>query len=301
MNSTINCVSNNVKGLHDKSKRIKMFLYLKDLISNNGFIFLQETHSSAQETTQWCNDFGSKNIFFSHGTTGACGVAIGICLNEKFEIKKNISDLNGRFLILELVIGNNAFILINLYNANTQADQVKTLNELDAALKDLDLCPSKKIIFGGDFNVFFDKSLEAKGGNPALKLNSIATFLKFKESMELIDIWRIRNPPKKRYTFRQRHFSGFLQRRLDYFFVSSNLQQNIDKAEIANALYTDHSPIIIKISPDKKANPGPGSWKFNNSLLIDDVFVQKMDETIRNLLIGSDFNPHLKWEYLSII
>ena len=70
MNSTINCVSNNVKGLHDKSKRIKMFLYLKDLISNNGFIFLQESHSSAQETTQWCNDFGSQNnIFFSHGRT----------------------------------------------------------------------------------------------------------------------------------------------------------------------------------------------------------------------------------------
>ena len=189
--------------------------------------------------------------------------------------------------------------MINLYNANAQADQAKTLNELDAALKGFDICPSKNIIFGGDFNVFFDKSLEAKGGNPSLKLNSIAKFLKLKESMDLIDIWRIRNPKKRRYTFRQRHFSGFLQRRLDYFFVSNNLQQSIDKAEIGNELYTDHSPIIIKISHAKKTNPGPGSWKFNNSLLLDGIFVQKMEEMITNFLNeNGDFNAHLKWVYL---
>ena len=40
------------------------------------------------------------------------------------------------------------------------------------------------------------------------------------ESFELCDIWRIRNPKEKRFTFRQNHISGCIQRRLDYFFLS---------------------------------------------------------------------------------
>ena len=42
------------------------------------------------------------------------------------------------------------------------------------------------------------------------------------KSFELCDIWRIQNPTEKRPTFRQSHASGYIQRRLDYFFVSNN-------------------------------------------------------------------------------
>ena len=37
------------------------------------------------------------------------------------------------------------------------------------------------------------------------------------ESFRLCDIWRIRNPREKRFTFRQNHISGYIQRRFDYF------------------------------------------------------------------------------------
>ena len=45
MTETISFVSYNSKGLRIKEKRIKIFEYLKNSISHNGFIFLQETHS----------------------------------------------------------------------------------------------------------------------------------------------------------------------------------------------------------------------------------------------------------------
>ena len=77
----------------------------------------------------------------------------------------------------------------------------------------------------GDLNLFFDSSLEASGGSPTLKKKSISNFLQFVGKHNLIDIWRIRNPKSKRFTFRQNHFSGFLQRRLDYVFVSNTLQE----------------------------------------------------------------------------
>ena len=41
----IQFISNNVKGLQSLEKRIKVFEYLKNCISNNGILFLQETHS----------------------------------------------------------------------------------------------------------------------------------------------------------------------------------------------------------------------------------------------------------------
>ena len=81
----------------------------------------------------------------------------------------------------------------------------------------------KNIILGGDFNIFFNLTYEARGGNPKMKNKSVARFIHVKESLRLCVIWRVRNPKKKRYSFRQQHVTGFIQRRLNYFLVSNNL------------------------------------------------------------------------------
>ena len=91
---------------------------------------------------------------------------------------------------------------------------------------------SKNIVLGGDFNVIFDISLESLGGNPCLKKKSIAKWIQIKEKFDLCDIWKIRNPKIKRFTFRQEHISGFIQRRLDYFFLSNLLQELVNKTDI---------------------------------------------------------------------
>ena len=90
-------------------------------------------------------------------------------------------------------------------------------------LKDIDNISDKKIILGGDLNLVFDCNLEASGGNPVLKKKSVTKFIEIKESLNPSDIWRIRNPIFKRYIFRQNHSSGFIERILDYFFVSNVL------------------------------------------------------------------------------
>ena len=47
--------------------------------------------------------------------------------------------------------------------------------------------------------------------------------------LDLSDIRRIRN---RKYTFRQKHLSGIIQRRLDYIFISQNLQEYVKKSDI---------------------------------------------------------------------
>ena len=62
---------------------------------------------------------------------------------------------------------------------------------------------------------------ETKGGIPSLQQKSLAKLLELKGECNLWDIWRIRNPTKKSYTFRQNHTSGIINRRLDYIFISN--------------------------------------------------------------------------------
>ena len=86
------------------------------------------------------------------------------------------------------------------------------------------------------------------------------------ESFELCDIWRIRNPTEKRFTFGQNHISGHIQRRLDYFFVSNKLQESISNTDILASLSTDHSPISFTLRRSQITAKGKGLRIFNNSL-----------------------------------
>ena len=54
----------------------KIVEYLKNNISPNGFIYLQETHSSIDDEKRWCDKLND-NLYFPHGKTNSCGLAIG--------------------------------------------------------------------------------------------------------------------------------------------------------------------------------------------------------------------------------
>ena len=154
MDSKLKFLSNNINWLKSSIKRIKMFGYFRDKVSNNGIIFLQETHSTYDAHNKWWDDFQGQ-IFFSHGTTNSCGVMIGFLGNKKINYNKIRTDNNGRIIVLEAEIDDEIFLLINLYNPNTQAEQVKTLCELEQMLDIFSLDSSKNILLAGDFKSFF--------------------------------------------------------------------------------------------------------------------------------------------------
>ena len=216
-NTIDNYVSNNVKGIRSSEKRLKIFEYLKNNIHHNGFVFLQETHLLTQDEKKWKDDFKDP-LFFSHGSTNSCGVAIGFCGLKSLHIIDKKFDENGQFLIIDAKVNDEKFLLVNLYNSNIESEDVKMLDTLKNLLQDIDNISDKKIILDGDLNLVFDCNLEACGGKPVLKKKSLTKFIEIKESLNLCDIWRIRNPKFKRYTFRQHHSSGFIQGRSDYFF-----------------------------------------------------------------------------------
>ena len=53
---------------------------------------------------------------------------------------------------------------------------------------------------------------------------------------DLCDIWRVRNTKSRRFTFAQKHSSGFTQRRLDYMFSLNTLQEFVTITEILTSI-----------------------------------------------------------------
>ena len=89
-----------------------------------------------------------------------------------------------------------------MYDENTETEQCKTFNELQSLLSFFDINEDRRIIFSGDFNIFFNLKLEARGGKPIPKRKSIIKLVDIREILDICDIWRIRNPKRQNFTFR---------------------------------------------------------------------------------------------------
>ena len=62
----------------------------------------------------------------------------------------------------------------------------------------------------------------------------------------LVDIWRIRNPTDTLFTWRQK--SPLIQRRLDFWLISNDLQEDVESVEIITAIRSDHSAITLSVN-----------------------------------------------------
>ena len=122
MNGNYNFISNNVKGIKASEKRLKLFEYLKNNINDNGFIFLQETHSLSNDELKWKDEFGGP--LFPHEKSNSCVVAIGYCGTEDFKVVNTACDKNGRIQIIDAKLNGTNLLLINFYNCNTESEHL---------------------------------------------------------------------------------------------------------------------------------------------------------------------------------
>ena len=176
MSSNFNFITYNVKGLQQKKKRIKIYNYVKDKVKH-GCVLLQETHSCNRDEISWANEWDGK-LYQNHGSSNGRGVSIGFTKNFDFTEVKYEHDNCGRLQLISFTHNKELFLLINIYNNNVESEQVETLKKMDSLLQLFDNILEHKIIIGGDWNFIQNLTLDANGGNPSLKLNSIAEFLK---------------------------------------------------------------------------------------------------------------------------
>ena len=93
----------------------------------------------------------------------------------------------GRILVIEVKPDDSVFVLINIYNANTEPEQLHTLNDLINILETFEDIQNKSVVLDGDFNVILNPSLKSDGGKPVIKKETIVELIQIIENLDLCD------------------------------------------------------------------------------------------------------------------
>ena len=96
--------------------------------------------------------------------------------------------------------------------------------------------------------------------------------------LDLVDVWRIKNPQSRSYTWSQKSPPIFC--RLDYWLISNNLQDFVNTTDIIPAIKTDHAAIELNLTDSNQNSKGPGFWKMNVSLLEDPNYLEELKQNI---------------------
>ena len=127
-------ISNNVKRIQKSRKRNNIFEYLKNSISPNGFTLFMK-HNSTDDVKRRCDKLNG-NSYFSHGKISSCGVAIAWVGSKSFVLVYQTAYKNGRLLLIETIVDDVKFVVINIYDSNTES-QLLALTELHKILQNV--------------------------------------------------------------------------------------------------------------------------------------------------------------------
>jgi hypothetical protein len=273
---SIKITSFNARGLKNKVKRQRVLNFLKS--RHPGILFLQETYSTSGDEIIWKTEWKGE-IIMSHGTNHSKGVAILIPEQVDYSITNTEVDPQGRYILIKGSFGGKHMSLLNYY-APTGNDKKEQLRYFDTLLPIISE-NHENLVLAGDLNVHLNPDVDKKGGKTLQPSNYAERILETMEEFNLIDVWRVCNPDKLRFTWRENSAHGIIQSRLDYFICPSSVLYQLKTCQIENSLYSDHNPITLDLYIENEQARGPGVWKFNTSLLTDSEYVNKIKSKLK--------------------
>ena len=225
--------------MHDKRRSI--FYFLKEKAD---ILCLQETHSSIDSINQWELEWGGK-AYWSHGTTASRGVGILIKKDTKIEIINSFNDQNGRIIGITYKEENETFSLMNIYAPNED----NSTFFVDAFTL-LEHQEGKRLI-AGDFNLVMETNLDRHNSNAVNHEKSLEIIQKYDEDTQMCDIWRIRNPDSRQYTYMRNENSKerYVGSRIDFFLIEKLIESWTKSIKIHPKFKCDHSPVILQLNP----------------------------------------------------
>ena len=193
-NVNFKLISLNARGICDLSKRKAIFSWINKQKAD--IVFLQETYSTPDVVDQWRFQWPGK-MYYSHGTNHGKGVIILISNNIQFELKAEIHDTDGRYVLIDALVQDLPFLFLNIYAPNNISEQSTFFSNMLVVLSEYNFDSGSQLIIGGDFNMHLDTELDNSGGRIEEK-SSVKNIKEIKFSYDLIDIWCVRNPDKKK-------------------------------------------------------------------------------------------------------
>lgn len=260
--------SYNVNGLQNRAKRKQVFTLLKE--HKLDIVMLQESHSTDNLEHLWKAEWGGQ-MYCSHGSSESRGVMILFWRALDYTVSNIYKDPQGRAIILEILIQKTSYLLVNVYAPNS--DDPDFFITLSQKIEHFD---NRNIIWGGDFSLVLNVDIDRYNSKTNNK-KAQAILQAYIAEANLVDVWRIKNPDARLYTFIQNR--PLALSRIDYFLIADGLLPQVSKCNIVSTPLTDHSLITLEITIAEQKR-GPGLWKFNSSYLANLEFLNDLNKII---------------------
>ena len=266
---------------------------------------LQETYVCDDSASLWSKEFWGE-VFFENGTSHSKGLMILINKNFQVENLKEIK-LGERCLGISFTHNSNRYYVFNVYAPSIKEDRVPFFKNLHFTLGLNEIPPDSYIFICGDFNSLRNNSLDNLAGLPH-SAREVYAFNNFIKTSNLTDCFRKSNPNTRDFSWVSFTSNcdndlsaedSYTARRLDYIFCNINVANCLRQSNMVHVSGCDHKLVSANFVLDNFPK-GPGRWHFNESLLDDDLFIEYMQNCIRNFLekIPSVYDHRLTWDVL---
>ena len=263
----------NINGFRSKQKQD----YVKEFIKQNhvDILCIQETFiDNYFLSNKIDNDLNLQKCIWSYGTGHSKGVCIMVC-NPNINILKFHTDFDGRVAYIDFTLNNEInYRLINIYTPTNTVDR----NEFFTSIIP-HLVVAKNLILTGDFNFIFKPKLDKIGGNENFGTSGSKIFQNIINTHKLIDTYRHLYPQTRNVTWmRKTSLNNFnykyIGSRLDRFYINKHFIDALRDTYNLPCTHSDHDFVVLKLNIDIGLTYGKSYWKFNDSLLDDNDFVE---------------------------
>lgn len=277
----IKIITLNARGLRNKVKQNEIISMARFLGVN--IILVQETHLRASEAKEFDRDFKTKS-FWSYGSHNARGVGIIFLNTQGFRINKFEKDTEGRVLSVDIIMGEQATRIINIYGPNKQKESQEFFSEIMPYY----FIGSYNFIVGGDFNCVIEPQRDMSSGRHknAHGARELKTTV---EALHLSDVWE--NKKKGDSGFTRLSTKG--GSRIDRFYVSKEILKRTREILLIETIgISDHMGVMIRVNMDNNFHR-QRPWKMNLKLLDD----KEIKEQLINMLQqeAQDTNKTFEW------
>lgn len=256
--------------MNEKVKRNKIEKVVKK--KRYDVICFQETHIAKKHKHILVNkklglDFINSDVKKKRGVV--------IYVKEKWEPTLVCKDEEGRILGIQLNFRGEKINVVTVYAPNT--NRAEFFEKLESMLLELG---AYKLILLGDMNGVpvpeWDRS-EKKGKLDRGKLPK--SFSDMEGNLDLIDIWRYKNPTSKQFT----HYSEPHQSwgRIDQIWLTRILTLRVKKCEILPRTISDHCALDIEI---KSVSKGQYRWRMCEYLFDNEEVKERIKGTLKEYL-----------------
>ena len=218
---------------------------------------------------------GEEIYIFSHGTSHSRGVDTLFRKGFDCEVKSSESGDQGRWICIDVSHNEKRLLLINIYALNTNNEQICFYEQIKHIMSDkLGQESDSSVFLGGDFNVICNSELDRRGGLKETRTRVINIIKDIKTQYNLCDVWRIKHPRQRRYTWKRSN--PFIQCRLDYWLITEENLDHIKSTEIIPSIKSDHCAVTLEFHEVETKVRGKGYWKINSSILDEEEYIKQL-------------------------